>query len=93
MLPKKCFLEAVGETRTQSLTGLVEIPSVPLTSCVTEDELLTLFDLSVLVSKVGILIFASQGAEDEMQWREASARLAHSGAPTPEFSCSLWGGR
>ena len=56
ILPKKCFPEAVGKTWPQSLTGLVEIPKVPLTSCVTVGQLVILCDLSLLICKMGILI-------------------------------------
>lgn len=51
---------------------MVEIPSVPFTNCVTDGRLLTLFDFSVLVSKMRILIVTLPSAEDEMRWREVS---------------------
>lgn len=49
----------LGKTWTQSLTGWVSIPAVPLTSCVAVGKLLNLFDLGLLVYKMRVLTFTS----------------------------------
>lgn len=71
---------------------MVEIPNVPFTNCVTDGRLLTLFDFSVLISKMRILIVTLPSAEDEMRWREVSVCLSHSGGPYTSIFLFFSGG-